>query len=129
MAGVHASDAASGHFLDPSTGSLSTQGAISTAGVTGDTAALPSAGTRAYLEVSSAARGYGAEGVYTNGRYREDRSPRIGSGSRDNSAERSQGAGNTPCGIMKVRSLKHSLTTDLKVTQGDIECFWAAKRD
>lgn len=119
MAGVHASDAASGHFLDPAVGLPPTQGATNTAGVTGDAAALPSAGTRAYLEVSAAGQVYGAEGVYTNGRYREQSSPRIGSGSRDNSAERSQGAGNTPCGIMKVGWLKPlSLSTILKVTQG-----------
>lgn len=98
MAGVHASDAASGHFLAPPP----TQGATNAAGVAGDAAALPPTGTRAYLEVSAAAQVHGAEGVYTNGRYREHSSPRIGSGSRDNSAERSQGAGITPCGIMKV---------------------------
>lgn len=92
MAGVHTSDAVSGHFLDPAA-----QGATNAAGMTGD-----AAGTRAYLEVSAAGQGYGAEGVYTNGRYREHSSPRIGSASRNNSAERSQGAGNTPCGIMKV---------------------------
>ncbi len=102
MAGVHASDAVSGHFLDPAIGSPPAQGATSAAGTTGDGAALPPTGTRAYLEVSAAAQGYGAEGVYTNGRYREHSSSRIGSGSRDNSAERSHGAGNTPCGIMKV---------------------------
>lgn len=102
MAGVHASDAVSGHFLDPAIGVPPAQGATNTAGITGNAAALPSTGTRAYLEVSAAAQGYGAEGVYTNGRYREHGSPRIGSGSRDNSAERIQGAGNTPCGIMKV---------------------------
>lgn len=104
MAGVHASDALSGHFLDLAIGAPPTQGEINAAGITGDAAALPATGTRAYLEVSAAsAQGYGAEGVYTNGRYREHGSPRIGSGSRDNSTERSQGGGNTPCGIMKVR--------------------------
>lgn len=102
MAGVHASDAASGHFLDPAIGSPPAQGATSAAGLTGDAAALPPAGTRAYLEVSAAGQVYGAEGVYTNGRHREHSSPRIGRGSRDNSAERGHGAGNTPCGIMKV---------------------------
>ncbi|XP_053194164.1 inactive phospholipase C-like protein 2 [Scomber japonicus] len=102
MAGVHASDALSGHFLDLAIGAPPTQGEINAAGITGDAAALPATGTRAYLEVSAAsAQGYGAEGVYTNGRYREHGSPRIGSGSRDNSTERSQGGGNTPCGIMK----------------------------
>lgn len=99
MAGVHASDALSGHFLDPAIGVQPAQGATSPAGISGDAAALTPSGTRAYLEV---AQGYGAEGVYTNGRYREHGSPRIGSGSRDNSAERIQGAGNPPCGIMKV---------------------------
>ncbi|TMS15031.1 Inactive phospholipase C-like protein 2 [Larimichthys crocea] len=101
MAGVHASDAVSGHFLDPAIGSQPAQGATNAPGITGDSAPLPPTGTRTYLEVSAAAQGYGAEGVYTNGRYREHSSPRIGSGSRDNSAERIQGAGNTPCGIMK----------------------------
>ncbi|XP_023269683.1 inactive phospholipase C-like protein 2 [Seriola lalandi dorsalis] len=96
MAGVHTSDAVSGQFLDPAVGTPTAQGATNAAGITGD-----AAGTRAYLEVSAAAQGYGAEGVYTNGRYREHGSPRIGSVSRDNSAERCQGAGNTPCGIMK----------------------------
>lgn len=97
MAGVHAS----GQFLE-----LPAQGTnANAAGITGDAAAAaaaPSAGTRAYLEVSAAPRGYGAEGVYTNGRYRELGSPRTGSGSRENSAERSHGAGAAPCGIMKV---------------------------
>lgn len=102
MAGVHASDAVSGHSVDPAISSPPAQGATNAAGITGDGAALPPTGTRTYLEVSAAAQGYGAEGVYTNGRYRENSSSRIGSGSRDNSAERSQGAGNTPCGIMKV---------------------------
>ncbi|XP_049925449.1 inactive phospholipase C-like protein 2 isoform X2 [Epinephelus moara] len=101
MAGVHASDVVSGHFLDPTIGAPPAQGATNIAGITGDAAAVTLTGTRAYLEVSAAAQGYGAEGVYTNGRYREHSSPRIGSGSRDNSTERSQGAGNTPCGIMK----------------------------
>lgn len=102
MAGVHASDAVSGHFLDLAISAPPAQGATNAAGMTGDSAALPPTVTRTYLEVSAAAQGYGAEGVYTNGRYREHGSPRIGSGSRDNSAERIQGAGNTPCGIMKV---------------------------
>ncbi|TKS92207.1 hypothetical protein D9C73_025591 [Collichthys lucidus] len=102
MAGVHASDAVSGHFLDPAFGSQPAQGATNAPGITGDAAPLPPTGTRTYLEVSAAGQGYGAEGVYTNGRYRENSSPRIGSGSRDNSAERIQGAGNTPCGIMKA---------------------------
>lgn len=102
MAGVHASDAVSGHFLDPAFGAQPAQGATNAAGITSDAAALHPAGTRAYLDVSAASQGYGAEGVYTNGRYRQHGSPRIGSGSRDNSAERSQGAGNPPCGIMKV---------------------------
>ncbi|XP_078126634.1 inactive phospholipase C-like protein 2 [Sander vitreus] len=101
MAGVHASDVVSGHVLDPIIGATPAQGATNTAGITGGAAALTLTSTRAYLEVSAAAQGYGAEGVYTNGRYREHGSPRTGSGSRDNSAERSQGAGNIPCGIMK----------------------------
>ncbi|TNM96957.1 hypothetical protein fugu_015113 [Takifugu bimaculatus] len=99
MAEVQASDAASGHYLDPAIGSMLTQGATSAPGVTGGSAALPPAGARAYLEVSAAAQGYGAEGVYS--RSREDSSPRIGRGSRDNSADRSPAAGNAPCGIMK----------------------------
>lgn len=105
MAGVHASDVVSGHFLDPTLGSPQAQGTTDTAGTPGEAAALTLTGTRAYLEVSAAAHGYGAEGVYTNGRYREHSSPR--SGSRDNSADRSQGAGNIPCGIMKVGWFKH----------------------
>ncbi|MEQ2225208.1 hypothetical protein ILYODFUR_015135 [Ilyodon furcidens] len=100
MSGVHASD--TGHFLDPAISAPQAQGATNAAGIFGDGAALPPAPSRTYLEVSSAAQGYGAEGVYTNGRYRDHSSSRIGSGSRDNSAERSHGAGNTPCGIMKV---------------------------
>lgn len=119
MAGVQASDAAAGHYPDPAIGSMLTQGASNAPGVPGDTAALPPAGTRAYLEVSAAAQGYGAEGVYSSGRSREDSSPRIGGGSRDHSADRSPAAGNTPCGIMKVGSFKHfSLWTILKVTPG-----------
>lgn len=115
MAEVQASDAASGHYLDPAIGSMLTQGATSAPGVTGGSAALPPAGARAYLEVSAAAQSYGAEGVYS--RSREDSSPRIGRGSRDNSADRSPAAGNAPCGIMKVGSFKHfSLSTILKVT-------------
>jgi len=107
MAGVHASDVLSGHFLQPTIGAPPPpppgQGASNTAGIPGDAAALTLTGARAYLEVSAAAQGYGAEGVYANGRYREHGSPRIGSGSRDHSAERiSHGAGNAPCGIMKV---------------------------
>ena len=105
MAGVHASDAVSGHFLEDALSAPPAQGATNIAGVTGDAAALAPTATRTYLEVSAAAQGYVTEGVYTNGRYREHSSPRIGSGSRDNSAERSQGAGNppcAPCGIMKV---------------------------
>lgn len=104
MAGVHVSDAAFGHFLDLPPA----QGATGAAGLTGgDAVPLPpagtGAGTRAYLEVSTAAgQVFGAEGVYTNGRHRELSSPRIGSGSREHSAERGHGAGNAPCGIMKV---------------------------
>lgn len=117
MAGVRASDAASGHYLDPAISSMLTQGASSTPGVTGDSAALPPAGTRAYLEVSAGAQGCGAEGVYSSGRSREDSSPRIGRGSRDNSTDRSPAAANAPCGIMKVGSFKHfSLSSILKVT-------------
>ncbi|KAM4717562.1 LOW QUALITY PROTEIN: inactive phospholipase C-like protein 2 [Anableps anableps] len=99
MSGVHASD--TGHFLDPAISAPPAQGATNAAGISGDGAALTPTASRTYLEVSSAAQGYAAEGVYTNGRYRDHSSSRIGSGSRDNSAERSQGAGNTPCGIMK----------------------------
>lgn len=102
MEGVQASDVASGHFLDPAIGAPAAQGATNVAGITGDAAALSLTATRTYLEVSAAAQSFGAGGVYTNGRHREHGSPRIGSGSRDNSAERSQGAGSTPCGIMKV---------------------------
>lgn len=117
MAGVQASDAASGHYLDPAIGSVLTQGATSAPGVTGGSAALSAAGTRAYLEVSAAAQGYGAEGVYGSGRSTEDSSPRIGRGSRDSSADRSPAAGNAPCGIMKVGSFRRfSLSTVLKVT-------------
>ncbi|KAM3863801.1 inactive phospholipase C-like protein 2 [Diretmus argenteus] len=104
MAGVHASEAASGHFLDRAIGVPAAQGATNAAGITGsDAAALNPSGTRAFLDVSAAAaRGCGAEGVYTNGRYREQHgSPRTGGRSRDNSAERSHGGVNTPCGIMK----------------------------
>lgn len=117
MAGVRASDAASGHFLDPAIGSMLTQGATSKPGVTGDSSALPPAGTRAYLEVSAGAQGSGAEGASSSGGSRGDSSPRIGRGSRDNSADRSPAAGNTPCGIMKVGSFRRfSLSPVLKVT-------------
>lgn len=63
--------------------------------------------TRTYLDVSAAtyAGGHpvcGAEGLYSNGRYREHGSPRIGTRNRDSSAERCTGTGNPPCGIMKV---------------------------
>lgn len=129
MAGVHASDAAAlGHFLDPPPA----QGATGAAGLTGgDAAPLPPAGTgtRAYLEVSSASAAsqvFGAEGVYTNGRHRELSSPRIGSGSREPSAERERG--HTPCGIMKVgfpdSERRVSLSTQLKVTRVSAGC-WA----
>nr|XP_061838118.1 inactive phospholipase C-like protein 2 [Nerophis lumbriciformis] len=102
MAGLHASSDPSGHFLDLS---RPTAAAAMAAGLGGDTAALPPAGTRPYLEVSAgAARGY--EGVYSNGRYRERSSPTVGAGSREPSADRSQGGANTPCGIMKVGGLK-----------------------
>lgn len=94
MAEVQASDAASGHYLDPAVGSMLTQGG------SGGSAALPPAPARAYLEVSAAAQGSGAEGVHS--RSREDGSPRIGGGSRDHSADRSPP--NAPCGIMKVGS-------------------------
>ena len=126
MAGVHASDAVSGQFLDPAIGPPPAQGATNATGVTGDAAAVTPTGTRAYLEVSAAAQGYGAEGVYTNGRHRENSSPRIGSGSRDNSAERSQGAGNPPCGIMKVGWLKHSILL-VNHSQGDIKGKFAKR--
>lgn len=108
MAGVHASEAVSGHFLDPAIVNPPAQGATNITGLNNnDAAVLPPTGTRAYLDVSAAALGaayqvYGAEGVYTNGRYKEQGSPRIGGSSRDNSTERSQGGVNTPCGIMKV---------------------------
>lgn len=102
MAGVHASDVFSGHCVDPAVGAPPARGASNAAGIPGDAAALTPAGTRAYLEVSASAQGGPAEGLYSNGRYREDGSPRTGSGCRDRSAERSQGAGNPPCGIMKV---------------------------
>lgn len=119
MAGLRASDAASGHYLDPAVGSMLTQGATGTPGVPGDSAAPPPAGARAYLEVSAAAQGCGAEGVYSSGGSREGSSPRMGRGSRDHSADRSPAAGNTPCGIMKVGSFKHfSLSSLLKVTGG-----------
>ncbi|XP_056309228.1 LOW QUALITY PROTEIN: inactive phospholipase C-like protein 2 [Danio aesculapii] len=55
-----------------------------------------------YLDVSAAGHPvYGAEGVYSNGRYREHSSPRVGTRNRDSSAERCTGTGNPPCGIMK----------------------------
>lgn len=61
-----------------------------------------------YLDVSAAVHpGYGAEGVYSNGRYREHSSPRIGTRNRDSSAERCTGTGNPPCGIMKVSECHH----------------------
>lgn len=61
-----------------------------------------------YLDVSAAAHPvYGAEGVYSNGRYREHSSPRIGTRNRDSSAERCTGTGNPPCGIMKVSECHH----------------------
>lgn len=68
--------------------------------------------TRTYLDVSAAAFAsghpvYGAEGLYSNGRYREHSSPRIGNRSRDSSAERCPGTGNPPCGIMKVSECYH----------------------
>lgn len=100
MSGIHASD--TGHFLDHAISAQPAQGASNAAGIGGDGAALPPTASRTYLEVSSAAPGYGAEGVFSNGRYRDHSGSRIGSGSRDSSSERSQGAGNTPCGIMKV---------------------------
>lgn len=117
MSGVHASD--TGHFFDPAISAPPAQGATNAAGIGGDGAALPPTASRTYLEVSSAAQGYGAEGVYTNGRYRDHSGSRIGSGSRDNSAERSQGGGNTPCGIMKVsdKSASSSLSEISKVTR------------
>uniref|UniRef100_A0A8C5D1W8 Phosphoinositide phospholipase C n=1 Tax=Gouania willdenowi TaxID=441366 RepID=A0A8C5D1W8_GOUWI len=99
MAGFHASDAVSGHVLDPSPGATN-----AAAGLTGDTGRLTqTCSSRPYLEVSAAAHGYGAEGVYTNGRYRQLSlsSPGIGSGSREHSGDRSPGSGNAPCGIMK----------------------------
>uniref|UniRef100_A0A1A8PJH8 Phosphoinositide phospholipase C n=1 Tax=Nothobranchius rachovii TaxID=451742 RepID=A0A1A8PJH8_9TELE len=101
MSGVHASETVSGHFLDPAISAPTAQGATNLTAITGDGAAVPPTATRTYLEVSSAAQCFGAEEVFTNGRYREHGSPRIGSGSRDNSAERIQGSGNAPCGIMK----------------------------
>ncbi|CAG02822.1 unnamed protein product [Tetraodon nigroviridis] len=94
-----------------------TQGASSAPGVPGDSAAPPAAGTRAYLEVSAAAQGYGADGVFS---CREDSSPRIGRGSRDHSADRSPAAGNPPCGIMKVGSLKTLLLVDPQGETGGI---------
>lgn len=68
--------------------------------------------TRTYLDVSAAAFAaghpvYGAEGLYSNGRYREHGSPRIGTRNRDSSAERCPGTGNPPCGIMKVSECHH----------------------
>ncbi|XP_026058485.1 inactive phospholipase C-like protein 2 isoform X1 [Carassius auratus] len=55
-----------------------------------------------YLDASVAGHPvYGAEGVYSNGRYREHSSPRICTRIRDSSAERCTGTGNPPCGIMK----------------------------
>lgn len=61
-----------------------------------------------YLDVSAAGHPvYGAEGVYSNGRYREHSSPRIGTRNRDSSAERCTGTGNPPCGIMKVSECHH----------------------
>ncbi|XP_061159867.1 inactive phospholipase C-like protein 2 [Syngnathus typhle] len=94
MAGLHASSDPSGHFLDLS---RSTQ-ASAAAGFGGGGGGA----TRPYLEVSAdAARSFGADGVYSNGRYRELSSPTVGVRSRDPSTERSQGGANTPCGIMK----------------------------
>ncbi len=61
-----------------------------------------------YLDVSAAGHsGYGAAGVYSNGRYREHSSPRVGTRNRDSSAERCTGTGNPPCGIMKVSECHH----------------------
>ena len=105
MEGVRASDAGSGHFMDPAMGAQVAQSATNIAGFNSDDTLLPLTGSRAYLDVSPAA-GHpfygGSEVVYTNGRYREHCSPRLGGRSRDNSAERSHGAANTPCSIMKV---------------------------
>ncbi|XP_076851663.1 inactive phospholipase C-like protein 2 isoform X1 [Brachyhypopomus gauderio] len=69
-------------------------------------AALHGVGRRTYLDAPGATHTgshplYGAEGMYSNGRYKELGSPSAGSGSRDSSAERSHCSGNPPCGIMK----------------------------
>ncbi|XP_055747473.1 inactive phospholipase C-like protein 2 [Salvelinus fontinalis] len=107
MAGVHASEAVSGHFQNPTIAASPAQNATQIAGLNNnDATVLPPTGTRAYLDISAAAFAhghpvYGAEGVYTNGRYMDHGSPWTGSSSRDNSAERSHGGVNTPCGIMK----------------------------
>ncbi|GAA6111278.1 inactive phospholipase C-like protein 2 [Tachysurus ichikawai] len=65
----------------------------------GDSDDAPAAaGARAFLNTATAAvltggpGAHGAEVVHSNGGHR----------SRDSSAERSHGAGNAPCGIMKV---------------------------
>lgn len=113
MAGLQASEAVSGPFLEPpspdATSQLQTAAAVlDVAGLNLNDAAavLTPTETRAYLDVSPVT-GFpvlGAEGVYTNGRCKEQGSPRIGSRSRDSSSERSLGGATTPCGIMKVSS-------------------------
>ncbi|KAF4092890.1 hypothetical protein AMELA_G00027360 [Ameiurus melas] len=63
--------------------------------------ALAAASTRAFLNPATAVvlaggpGARGAEAVHSNGGHR----------SRDSSAERNQGAGNAPCGIMKTSAL------------------------
>lgn len=116
MAGLQASEAVSGPFLEPpsldATSQSQTAAVFDVAGLNLNDAAnvLTPTGTRAYLDVSPVTvmpGGFpvlGAEGVYTNGRCKEQVSPRIGSRSRDSSSERSLGGGTTPCGIMKVSS-------------------------
>ncbi|XP_031422621.1 inactive phospholipase C-like protein 2 [Clupea harengus] len=113
MAGLQASEAVSGPFLEPpsldATSQSQTAAVFDVAGLNLNDAAnvLTPTGTRAYLDVSPVTvmpGGFpvlGAEGVYTNGRCKEQVSPRIGSRSRDSSSERSLGGGTTPCGIMK----------------------------
>ena len=122
------SDGGSGPFADPTAAAAARAAQKhTTAGFTSEDTRLPLTGPRAYLDVSPAAGhhpfygGGGPEGVYTNGRYREEhRSPRPGGGSRDPSAERSHGAAScTPCGIMKV-----SLEFCVEVTQKKSKNAW-----
>lgn len=117
MAGLQASDAVSGAYLDPPSPDAASQPQspgvlLDVAGLNLNDAAavMTPTGTRTYLDVSPVTMlpgGFpvlGADGVYTNGRCKDHGSPRVGSRSRDSSSDRSLSGATTPCGIMKVSS-------------------------